>query len=62
VNRPEAIRHLKDLTNEVAGEYNPMDALGLRAETRAALRALGVTDAEIDDAEVGVLLRDFQAG
>ncbi len=53
--RREAILHVLGLSGQVANEFcvggSEMDSLD--EEARAALRALGVTDAEIDDAEKG---------
>lgn len=52
MNRLEAIRHIRKLTELVAWELerrSPSEGLG--QQTRAALHALGVTDAEILESE-----------
>lgn len=55
MNRREAIDHVTGLSARVASDFCPSKAQEDRLEqdTRAALRALGVTDAEIDEAEKG---------
>jgi hypothetical protein len=54
MNRGEAIRHLVQVTNFAAfSEFLGGDTPGAKDDARAALRALGVTDAEIDEAEEG---------
>jgi hypothetical protein len=51
MTRREAILHLVEISDEIAGELQLDDADCLKQQTRAALRALGVTDAEIEDTE-----------
>lgn len=53
MNRGEAIERFLDMTKAVAVEWGVgRDSQRIEAqETREALRALGVTDAEIDEAE-----------
>lgn len=51
MNRREAIQLVIDLSDHTFGRR--MADRGLDDQTRAALRALGVTDAEIDEVEKG---------
>jgi hypothetical protein len=52
VNRREAIRLLVQVTDQASwSEFLGSDIPGAKDEYRAALRALGVTDAEIDEVE-----------
>jgi hypothetical protein len=52
--RREAIQHVMYLSDDVYCESSEESSvLTLRQETRAALHALGVTAAEIDEAEKG---------
>ncbi len=52
VNRDEAIVHLRCLSDQVAGKFcvGQAERDELDRETRDALRALGVTDADVEDA------------
>lgn len=51
--RREAIQHLVRITKDAVSEFFGDDVTYAKDQTRAALRALGVTDAEIDEAEKG---------
>ena len=53
MNRREAIQHVTYLSDRVAGEFcvTTEEYVESDQETREALRALGVTDAEIDEVE-----------
>jgi hypothetical protein len=53
MNRREAIQHLAGLWEDVSSELSIDEASDLDDQTRAALHALGVTAAEIDEAEKG---------
>jgi hypothetical protein len=53
MNRRQALVHLMYLSDEVADQWHANGEKYDYQETRAALHALGVTDAEIDEAEKG---------